>query len=126
MPSRGAETSSAFRPVALLAPKCSRNSERVSDSRLGSESAVTTPRTRAASSLRTWISRRTTPRRFRRVAGGVNPRINGGACETEDKGAIEGAWFVRGYGDSERRIVEVIVGVIIVGGAVVLAVLVEQ
>src|SRR6266849_6766055 len=48
MPSRGAETSSAFRPVALLVPKCSRNSERVSDSRLGSESAVTTPRTRAA------------------------------------------------------------------------------
>src|SRR5713101_3826500 len=66
MPSRGAETSSALRPVALLAPKCSRNNERVSDSRLGSDSAVTTPRTRGASSLRTWTSRRTTPRRFRR------------------------------------------------------------
>ena len=66
MPSRGAETSSAFRPVALLAPKCSCNSVRVSNSRLGFESAVTTPRTRAASSFRTWTSRRTTPRRFRR------------------------------------------------------------
>ena len=44
MPSSGAETSSALRPVALLPPKRSRNIARVSDSRLGSESAVTTLR----------------------------------------------------------------------------------